>query len=243
MPVSARRLTRPTRLLLALALAVAALVGSVSLSSPTRAEASSPSPAAGAIRFGLAHLGDWYGWGAAGPHRFDCSGLTMRAYQSGGVHLPRTSRQQWYAGRHVRRSGWRPGDLVFWASNTRRPSTIHHVAIYLGGGMVLQAPHTGARVDIAPLWSAGLMARAVRPAATAHGLLSVSQGANGAPARVVQSRLRANGYAVSKDGTFGPETSRAVARFEEDHGYHGDSTVGARTWALLVAQGSRTHVS
>ncbi len=64
-------------------------------------------------------------WGATGPDSYDCSGLTGAAYRAAGVALPRTSRQQWYAGPHVELGALAPGDLLFWAYDTEtpRPST------------------------------------------------------------------------------------------------------------------------
>jgi cell wall-associated NlpC family hydrolase len=113
--------------------------------------ASSPSTAAQqAIAFARAQLGEPYQWGGTGPDAWDCSGLTMMAYQSAGVSLPRTSREQWTVGVHVRRIlDLEPGDLVFFAYDLSSSSTIHHVAIYIGDGLMIEAPHTGALVRVA----------------------------------------------------------------------------------------------
>jgi peptidoglycan DL-endopeptidase CwlO len=107
-------------------------------------------------------LGAPYVWGATGPRSFDCSGLTGWAYRAAGISLPRTSRQQWFAGPHVRLGDLQPGDLLFWASNTSDPGTIHHVALYIGGGRIIQAPHTGDVVRVSALWLTGYIG-AVRP--------------------------------------------------------------------------------
>ena len=102
-----------------------------------------------AIAFARAQLGKPYLWGGTGPDRFDCSGLTMMAYRSAGVSLPRTSRQQWYGGPHVRSMlDLEPGDLVFYAYDLRDPSTIHHMGMYLGGGLMVEAPYTGSVVRV-----------------------------------------------------------------------------------------------
>jgi cell wall-associated NlpC family hydrolase len=98
----------------------------------------------------------------AGPRSFDCSGLTGWAYEHAGISLPRTSRQQWNAGRRVPLGALAPGDLLFWAFDTEDPSTIHHVGIYIGGGEMIHAPHTGDVVRVAGLWMDGYMG-AVRP--------------------------------------------------------------------------------
>jgi cell wall-associated NlpC family hydrolase len=102
-----------------------------------------------AIAFARAQLGKPYLWGGTGPDRYDCSGLTMMAYRSAGVSLPRTSRQQWYGCPHVRSLlDLEPGDLVFYATNLRDPSTIHHMGMYIGGGLMIEAPYTGSVVRI-----------------------------------------------------------------------------------------------
>ena len=107
--------------------------------------------AARAIAFARAQLGKPYLWGASGPSSYDCSGLTMAAYRSAGVWLPRVSRAQWGAGPHVGLGGLAPGDLVFFARNPGNPSTIHHVGMYIGGGAMIEAPYSGARVRVASI--------------------------------------------------------------------------------------------
>jgi cell wall-associated NlpC family hydrolase len=97
-----------------------------------------------------------------GPTRFDCSGLMLWSYAQAGVHLPRTSRAQYAGLPHVALSDLQPGDLVFYATNTADPGTIHHVAMYLGDGVVIHAPHTGDVVRYAPVAMDGLIG-AVRP--------------------------------------------------------------------------------
>ncbi|HEX6444429.1 MAG TPA: NlpC/P60 family protein [Streptosporangiales bacterium] len=111
----------------------------------------------GVIRFARAQLGKWYLWAADGPDRYDCSGLTMRAWQQAGVSLPHWSVGQWYATRRVSLGNLRRGDLVFYANNTSNPNSIHHVALYIGGGRMIEAPHTGAQVRISSIWRPGLI--------------------------------------------------------------------------------------
>jgi len=118
-----------------------------------------------ALDFARAQLGKPYVWGATGPDSFDCSGLTQAAYTAAGVRLPRVAQDQWFAGPHVDLGAIQPGDLLFWASDTSAPATIHHVAFYLGGGQILTAPHTGDVVKVEPLYLEGYLG-AVRPAAT-----------------------------------------------------------------------------
>ncbi len=116
-----------------------------------------------AVAYARSQLGKWYLWGADGPGRFDCSGLTMRAWQRAGVYLPHYSVAQYADTAHVPVGDARPGDLVFFANNTSNPGSIHHVAIYIGGGQMIEAPHTGAQVRISSIWRSGLMAYAGRP--------------------------------------------------------------------------------
>jgi peptidoglycan DL-endopeptidase CwlO len=103
--------------------------------------------AAEAIKTAYAQLGDPYVWGAAGPDAFDCSGLTMYSWGSAGVPLPHSSSAQYSAVRHVSLSELQPGDLVFYYS------PISHVAIYIGGGQVIDAPYPGLSVHITGLHS------------------------------------------------------------------------------------------
>lgn len=96
-----------------------------------------------AVRAALSRLGSPYVWGATGPDRFDCSGLTQWSYARAGIHLDRTTYQQIYDGIPVPRSQVRPGDLVF-------PSA-GHVQMAIGNNLVVEAPHSGATVRISPL--------------------------------------------------------------------------------------------
>ena len=103
--------------------------------------------AAGAIYFAQSRLGTPYLWGGEGlasqHYEFDCSGLTQAAYASVGITIPRVAADQWYAGPHPTRAQLQPGDLVFFSTSPTDPSKIHHVGIYVGGGMMIDAPHTG----------------------------------------------------------------------------------------------------
>ncbi|SDP23432.1 C40 family peptidase [Actinacidiphila guanduensis] len=104
--------------------------------------------AAGAINYAQSKLGTKYLWGGEGTAaqggRFDCSGLTQAAYRSVGITLPRVANDQWNAGPHPSRAELLPGDLVFFAYDLNDPRSIHHVGIYVGGGYMIDAPHTGA---------------------------------------------------------------------------------------------------
>jgi cell wall-associated NlpC family hydrolase len=111
--------------------------------------------AAGAIYYAQQKLGTPYLWGGTGTAaqggRFDCSGLTKAAFHSVGIELPRVANDQYNTGRHPSRSQLRPGDLVFFATNLDDPRSIDHVGIYVGGGRMIDAPYTGARIRFDPI--------------------------------------------------------------------------------------------
>ena len=102
-----------------------------------------------AIKFAVKQIGDRYVFGADGMTYWDCSGLTMRAYQSAGVNLPHSSAAQSRMGKSVPFNQKKPGDLLFFG----RP--ISHVGIYIGGGKMVHAPRSGSRVKIADSSSLG----------------------------------------------------------------------------------------
>ena len=93
---------------------------------------------------------------------FDCSSLMVRIFSVAGRSLPRTSREQWKIGVHVSLKDLQPGDLLFWANNTSNPGSIHHVALYIGHGLMVHSPHTGDHVRVASVYMSGLIG-AVRP--------------------------------------------------------------------------------
>ncbi len=79
---------------------------------------------------------------------FDCSGLTSYAWAQQGISIPRLAAYQYTLGQHVAISDLLPGDLLFYANDTTDPSTIHHVTIYAGNGMMVEAPYSGAYVHV-----------------------------------------------------------------------------------------------
>lgn len=102
------------------------------------------------VRTAKQYIGVPYQWGGESPDTgFDCSGLTMVVYQLNGLDLPRSSRQQWKAGRPVKRSQLDRGDLVFFA--TSGANRVSHVGIYTGNGKFLHAPRRGRKIQIASL--------------------------------------------------------------------------------------------
>ncbi|GAA1260434.1 NlpC/P60 family protein [Pseudonocardia aurantiaca] len=90
---------------------------------------------------------------------FDCSGLMLYAFNGAGVALPRVARSQFNAGRKVPLSDMRPGDMVFYQNGS---APIHHVAMYIGNGKMIEAPYTGANVRVVPLRTKGLLPEATR---------------------------------------------------------------------------------
>ncbi|WP_134653684.1 C40 family peptidase [Streptomyces sp. H23] len=109
-----------------------------------------------AVRFAVEQLGKPYEWGAEGPASYDCSGLTSVAWERAGTPIPRTSQEQWARLEHVPLDRLRPGDLVVYLPEAT------HVALYLGDGMVVQAPRPGADVKVSPI-AANPVLGAVRP--------------------------------------------------------------------------------
>jgi cell wall-associated NlpC family hydrolase len=105
-----------------------------------------------AISFAYDQLGEPYVWGAAGPDSWDCSGLTMGAWQAAGVYLPHYSVAQYYATSPISYGSLRPGDLIFWASDSSDPDTIFHVGLYIGDGQMIHAPRTGKDVEVQSVW-------------------------------------------------------------------------------------------
>jgi cell wall-associated NlpC family hydrolase len=122
----------------------------------------SRSGAAAAIAFARAQIGKPYVWGADGPNSYDCSGLTMRAWQAGGVSMGHFTGAQYAQARKISISALRPGDLVFFGSQPGNPSSIYHVGLYIGGGQMIEAPYTGENVRVSSIWRDSLFG-AARP--------------------------------------------------------------------------------
>lgn len=148
-------------------------------SRPSGGGASAPAPAPGpapapngnaverAISYAYAQRGEPYVLGGAGPSVWDCSGLTMMAYRYAGINIGgHGSSYQYYVmqsrGLLVSYSQRQRGDLLFWSDGR----SIYHVAIYLGGGMMIAAPKSGDVVKVEPVWGYGgdLMGVVGRPA-------------------------------------------------------------------------------
>jgi peptidoglycan DL-endopeptidase CwlO len=101
-----------------------------------------------ALRWALTRRGYPYVWGAVGPYEFDCSGLVVWSYAKLGIHLDHFTGDLWNEGVHVSRDQLQPGDLVFFYP------TASHVGIYIGNGLMVDAPSTGQDVMVQPvMWN------------------------------------------------------------------------------------------
>ena len=151
--------------------------------SPTGTVTTAGAPAGSAVETAIAAAESqrglpysWGGGGSNGPsfgippdtdvYGFDCSGLTEYAYAQAGIRIGGTSREQYWRFRHqtVAAGDLQPGDLVFWGQ-TADHTSIYHVALYIGGGQVIQAPQSGDVVRISSMWFGSDYYGAVRPAA------------------------------------------------------------------------------
>lgn len=103
------------------------------------------------VRKAMDYLGVPYVWGGAAPTGFDCSGLTLYVYSQFGVQLPHAATLQARMGTPVPLDQLQPADLVFFGD----PSFYHHVGIYIGNGLFIEAPHTGDVVKISRLTGRG----------------------------------------------------------------------------------------
>jgi peptidoglycan DL-endopeptidase CwlO len=99
-----------------------------------------------AVAAAMSRRGDPYVWGAAGPGAFDCSGLVVWAFAQEGIALPHYTGDLWNSGVHVARNDLEPGDLVFFFPD------ISHVGIYIGDGLMVDAPDFGLTVRVDPVY-------------------------------------------------------------------------------------------
>jgi cell wall-associated NlpC family hydrolase len=113
--------------------------------------------ALGARIVGLAHkyLGTPYVWGGESRKGFDCSGFAQYLYRQVGVNISRTTYTQWKEGRAVRKNQLQPGDLVFFRGSDSVGGLPGHVGVYVGHGMMIDAPHTGASVRVESVFNFG----------------------------------------------------------------------------------------
>ncbi|MEV7288502.1 C40 family peptidase [Streptomyces sp. NPDC093252] len=130
------------------ALTLAAVGGSVVVPG-FASEASAATHATKALQVAASKKGAPYKWGATGPSRFDCSGLTLYAFKKAGKKLPRTAAQQYNKTKHISAGSRKAGDLVFFHSG----SNIYHVGIYAGKGKIWHSPKSGDVVRLQKIWT------------------------------------------------------------------------------------------
>lgn len=97
------------------------------------------------------YLGTPYVWGGESPKGFDCSGLLQYVWKGAGVNIPRTTYAQFQTGRKVSKGKLQPGDAVFFTGSDPQNGLPGHVGMYIGDGKFIEAPHTGAKVQISTL--------------------------------------------------------------------------------------------
>jgi cell wall-associated NlpC family hydrolase len=152
MTISRSSFSRPATRLLTVLTLVLGLSGGVATIAATPAQAAvSAATSNSAVYFARSKNGAPYLYGAAGPSRFDCSGLTKWAYARAHKTIPRTTTLQYRATIRVAKANRRPGDLVFFSS---RSKGIYHVGIYAGANRIWHAPRTGDHVRLAIIWTA-----------------------------------------------------------------------------------------
>jgi cell wall-associated NlpC family hydrolase len=145
---------RLSRLGAASVLTAAAVAGPALLPGAAQ-QAGAATLAVKALGVAASKAGSPYQWGATGPHRFDCSGLTLYSFRKAGRTLPRTAAAQYGSTRHITASARRKGDLVFFHDGSSAAS-VYHVGIYAGHGRIWHAPKTGARVRLERIWSSSV---------------------------------------------------------------------------------------
>ncbi|MEU9990861.1 C40 family peptidase [Streptomyces sp. NPDC048045] len=130
------------------ALTLAAVGGSIMVPG-LATDASAATIATKALQIAASKKGSPYQYGATGPRRFDCSGLTLYSFKKAGKKLPRTAAQQYNRTHHISAGSRKAGDLVFFHSG----SSVYHVGIYAGKNKIWHAPRTGAVVRLERIWT------------------------------------------------------------------------------------------
>lgn len=137
-----------TRATTASALTLVAVGGGI-VAPGAASEASAAAPGAKALKVAASKKGAPYRYGATGPSRFDCSGLTLYSYKKAGKTLPRTAAGQYNKTKRVKAGNRSKGDLVFFYSGRN----VYHVGIYAGGGKMWHSPKTGDVVRLSKIWT------------------------------------------------------------------------------------------
>ncbi|NJQ01616.1 C40 family peptidase [Streptomyces zingiberis] len=143
-----RTAVRLTRAGAVSALTLAAFGGSL-LAPGAAPEAQAATAGTKALKVAASKKGSPYKYGAAGPSRFDCSGLTQYAFKKAGKKLPRTAAAQYNKTRHISAGSRAKGDLVFFHSG----GSVYHVGVYAGSGKVWHSPKAGSVVKLEKIWT------------------------------------------------------------------------------------------
>ena len=144
--VSAPRWASYRRRIVAAVMAAGAVVGVASACAPAGPNV---------VAIAASQEGKPYQWGGAGPYSFDCSGLVQYVFGRAGRYEPRTAQEQYNASRHLAAFQAQPGDLVFYGA----PYGVYHVGIYVGGGQMIDAAHTGTNVRQESVWPGAAFGR------------------------------------------------------------------------------------
>jgi SLT domain-containing protein/cell wall-associated NlpC family hydrolase len=179
--------------------------------------------AAAVIKIAMKYLGTPYKWGGASPKTgFDCSGLLMYSFRQIGVSLPRTAAQQQKAGKKVKLSDVRAGDLLF------NGNPAHHVVMCIGNGRIIEAPHTGANVRVRS-FKPGEFTNAVRVLGAVGNLGDITGGDGENQAGSSDNRLSTMGFGGDVGAYGSTEEVDAIAA--------GVSSIGAANVGSGVGSG------
>ncbi|WP_175410053.1 C40 family peptidase [Streptomyces sp. TRM64462] len=152
-PCTAARIARALT-----ALTLAAVGGTLLAPGAVPEAQAAPAAAGKALNIAASKKGSPYQWGATGPYRFDCSGLTLYSYKRAGKKLPRTAQAQYNKTRRISKSYRSKGDLVFFHGR----GGVYHVGIYAGNNKIWHSPKSGSWVKLDRIWSSSVSYGRVR---------------------------------------------------------------------------------